>query len=239
MELVSTPIQFMLKGVKWIWVLIIVILIFLCTMKLFDPYWFPIRHVSVSGQFHHLDAVSVRQLVMQPLYAQGFFSISVDTLRQTLETTPWIHQAKIKRIWPDALDIYLNERQFIARWGKESLLSTDGQIFTPQIQQLPRLTPVFWGEPSQAQSILNAYRTFSFKLAPLQLKINEIFLDARQSWRIKLSDGMTVELGRGTWDKKMDRFILFYRQYLSKQKNGIISVDMRHTNGVAVSWNSI
>lgn len=235
----STPIQWTLKGIKWGWVLIITIFIFLGAMKLFDPHWFPIRQVSVCGQFYHLNATLVRQLVMQPLHAQGFFSVSVDTLRRALEATPWIHQATIKRVWPDTLEIYLHERQFIAQWGKTSLLSADGYIFTPEAKLLPSVSPIFWGEPSEAQSILNAYEVLSFKLTPLQLKINELFLDRRQSWRVKLSNGITIELGRGPWDKKMDRFIPFYRQYLSKQKHGIVSVDMRHTNGVAVSWNAV
>ena len=38
--------------------------------------------------------------------------------------------------------------------------------------------------------------SFSERLKPFRLKISDIGLDARQSWRVKLTNGMVIELGR-------------------------------------------
>lgn len=225
--------------VQWLGFLSVLVLLFLATwgaIKLFDPRSFPIRHVSVRGNYHYLNPLEVRELLVRALYSHSFFSVSVDYIRALLEKTPWIHRVEIRRVWPDTLDIRIEERQFAARWGKSALLSASGEIINLHGGPTSAIFPVFWGEASRAQALLAAYHSFSERLKPLELKISELFLDARQSWRVKLTSGMVIELGRNGFDKKFDRFINFYRQYLSKQDNKVASVDMRYTNGASLSW---
>ena len=63
-------------------------------------------------------------------------------------------------------------------------------------------------------------------------------LSSRYAWTVKLSNGMTVELGREqsktTLKDRVDRLIGIYPQLVSRLQDKIENVDMRYPNGLAL-----
>jgi cell division protein FtsQ len=80
-------------------------------------------------------------------------------------------------------------------------------------------------------------------LAPVQLVPESLRLSRRYAWTLRLSNGMTVELGREedreTLKARVQRLVGIYPQLLARLQNRIESVDMRYPNGLALKAGSL
>jgi cell division protein FtsQ len=71
----------------------------------------------------------------------------------------------------------------------------------------------------------------------LGLVIDELHQDARRAWHLKLSNGMSVELGRKDPLQRLARFIGVYPAILASTTAAVIEqVDLRYSNGFALRW---
>ena len=74
--------------------------------------------------------------------------------------------------------------------------------------------------------------------APLNLSAEALSLSGRYAWTVKLSNGVTVELGREksstTLKERVDRLVGIYPQLLARLQDRIESIDMRYPNGLAL-----
>src|ERR1700704_6239269 len=59
----------------------------------------------------------------------NFFAVAPAEVRAGLEELPWVRRVSVRRIWPDRLEIELEEHVALARWGDDALVSTYGERF--------------------------------------------------------------------------------------------------------------
>jgi len=154
---------------------------------------------------------------------------------------PWIAHAEVRRVWPDQIDVRLEEQLPIARWGDEALLNNQGQAFAPQelanYQHLPQLSG-----PRRAQSkVMQQYQMLSQMLRPLGFTVAGLELRERGSWFLSATEnasGQKLEmlLGRDHVVEKMRRFAAIYERELKEQSAHIARIDLRYANGLAVAW---
>jgi cell division protein FtsQ len=64
------------------------------------------------------------------------------------------------------------------------------------------------------------------------MRVDQLVVSARQSWRLRLSGGVSVELGRDKLNERMSRFARFYPRAVAAV-GAISRVDMRYPNGFA------
>jgi cell division protein FtsQ len=227
------------RWIGWGSVLVLVSLVGLGTWgwkRLFDPSFYPVRHIVVSGKYRYLNTETIQQKVLTGLAGKSFFWVSVNDVSNLLKGIPWVKRVYVKRVWPDKLDIQIEEYQIVARFGTDALLTVEGHIFTPDKKELPPIEPIILTEHSQANTVIQQYYAWDAKLSPLGLKISDIALDLRRAWRVKLKNGLEIEFGRNDLDKKLSRFIDFYQQYLVRNNESVVHVDLRYTNGLSVGW---
>ena len=74
--------------------------------------------------------------------------------------------------------------------------------------------------------------------APMDVTAEALYLSGRYAWTVKLSNGVTVELGREknstTLKERVDRLVGVYPQLVARLQNRIESIDMRYPNGLAL-----
>jgi len=73
-------------------------------------------------------------------------------------------------------------------------------------------------------------------LAPLGLRPAAIQVSDRRGWRVRLDNGIEVQLGRGDVDELMSKFVGLYPRVLAEAATRVETVDLRYTNGFAVRW---
>jgi cell division protein FtsQ len=196
----------------------------------------PVHDVKVDGELRRVDAATLRQVVTRHL-TPGLLQIDLDTLRDAVRDIAWVESASVRRLLPSTLLIAITEHEPVARWGRGQLLGRDGTIFEP-----PQTTAEFAALPSligpvEMQRELHAvYMRYAPWFVNLRLQLAEVELDQRRSWRVTLTDGVVVELGRDQFAQRLQRFASLYSGPLRQEWDNVRGIDLRYTNGVAVRW---
>ena len=195
----------------------------------------PIKYVRIEGVFQYLSKNEV-QAVLQPLVLTGFFDADMQAIHFAVSTLPWVDTVTVKRIWPDAIDIKVHEKKPYARWGKESLITEQGVIFTPKnIDQFKDMT-LLQGPELQQEKVLEIMKGIKTALADQSMKLAEFRVNDRGAWKIKLATGLEILLGRNEQLKKLQRFLKTLTVLKQEQVEQMAIVDLRYPNGYAVSW---
>jgi cell division protein FtsQ len=195
----------------------------------------PIKYVRTEGVFQHLSKNEIKT-VIQPLVMTGFFDADMQAIHSAVSTLPWVDTVTVKRIWPDAIDIKVREKKPYARWGKNSLITERGVIFTPNnVEQFQSLT-VVTGPELQQEKVLEIMKGIKTALADQSMQLAEFSVNDRWAWKIKLATGLEILLGRNEQLKKLQRFLKTLAVLKQEQVDAMAIVDLRYPNGYAVSW---
>jgi len=195
----------------------------------------PISKIMVRGELSPASQQLVEQLVA-PYAGSSFFEADMSGLRAALEQMPWISQAEVRRVWPDRVQVSLEEQLPIARWGEAALLNNSGAAFTPRDREEYRHLPLLQGPQRAQQQVMQQYQMLSQMLRPLGFSIARLELRERGSWFVTTAQGIELLLGRDHQVEKVQRFVAIYNKVLKDKLASIASVDLRYPNGLAVAW---
>lgn len=197
----------------------------------------PIKHVRVQGTFTQISKDEIKTL-LEPLVKVSFFDANVQGIKEVLSTLSWVDSASVNRVWPDTLTVKINEKTPYVRWGKAALISTHGLIITPEDITPFMNLPILYGPEGQEMKSLEIMKGVNTALVDQSMQIAEFSINDRWAWKIKLSSGLEILLGRSEQLKKLQRFIKTIDVLGAEQVNAISIVDLRYPNGYAVSWKS-
>ncbi len=207
---------------------------------------FPLRELvltSTPGQ------VSAQQLehAARGAMAGNFFTVDLDAVRSAFEKLPWVRRASVSRQWPDGLRLTLEEHEAVAHWrqpgsGEPGLVNRQGEVFFAERPADAAELPLLAGPEGSAREVLARYNEFGNQLAGIGRRIDAIGLSPRLAWRLKLDDGVAIELGRELsrdpqerrLDERLARFIAHYDK-LRAQVGAIHVADMRYPNGFVLA----
>lgn len=188
---------------------------------------FPFTQVRVIGAEHAQTRMAARALV--PNLSGGFFSMDLNQARAEFERLPWVRHADVRRLWPGRLEVVIEEHRPAAAWNDHATLNTHGEVFAVEpAAGLPR----FYAPEGLEREAARRYSEFSTLVAPLDMRVEQLLVTKRLSWRVRLTGGISVELGRERMDERLARFVRFYPQ-AAAALGGLLRADMRYPNGFA------
>lgn len=191
---------------------------------------FALHRVDVRGELRHVSEEGVR-LVASRGVRGNFFTVDLNDVRTAFEKLPWVDEARVSRRWPDTLVVELVEHVPLARWNDNSLVNTEGEVFSAASSaELPRLS----GFEGAGREVVGAYRLYGQVLAPLGLRIAELSLSPRRAWRLKTDSGLEIALGRKDVESRLKRFAGQYRKLSERLGAAPSYVDLRYADGFAV-----
>ena len=197
----------------------------------------PITHVRIGtvGAFQYLLEEDVKAALL-PHVLTSFFDADMQAIHLAVAALPWVDTVAVKRTWPDIIDIKIRERKPYARWGKDSLITGQGDIFTPNnVSQFQHLTLVI-GPLQQQVKVLEIMKGVKTALADQSMGLAEFSVNERGAWKIKLTTGLDILLGRNEQLNKLQRFLKTLNVLRPEQFEQMALVDLRYPNGYAVSW---
>jgi len=198
---------------------------------------FALREIRIEGDTDHINAPTVRASVVGHLKG-NFFTVDLDSARQAFEQMPWVRHASVRRVWPNALAVTLQEYQPLGTWGSDQLVSVDGELFTANQGELDQDLPAFDGPDGSAKEVVARYHDFQKWFAPIGAKPEQVTLSPRYAWTVKLSNGMQVELGRernsDTLRDRTRRLTAAWSALTQRWGNDIEYADLRYPNGFAI-----
>lgn len=170
----------------------------------------------------------------------NFFTVDLEDVRGAFEKLPWVRHAEVRRRWPSAIELRLEEHQAVAYWsvndsGETRLVNRQGEIFTASSNAA---MPGFSGPEGMSAEVLGQYGRFSQAVAPLGRQLVGLGLSSRLAWQLKFDDGLLVQLGRDQEKSSLDeRLARFVRSFPEAEKNLNVKVavaDLRYPGGFAL-----
>lgn len=223
-------------GIGYISLLIItfvVVLWFLRQMN--DSKKFAIHQIEFINPLVHIDTGMVKKISL-PFTEQNFFKVNIFELKRRLSRLPWVYQVTVLRTWPNSLSVRVKEQEPIARLPDNRLLNKHLEVFTVPVATLPSSLPEFKGPAGQLNIIWQNYLAVEKVLKPIGLHVVYFELSERQSWRLKLNNGLMLILGRSDGIDRLSRFVGVYHQILASHNLGTIDyIDLRYSTGMAVA----
>lgn len=198
---------------------------------------FLLRSIVVGGALNHVQRGQIVEALRGRLRGT-LLTADIDEIRSMFEGIPWVRRAEVRRAWPDRLEVQLEEHVALARWeepGAGRLVNIYGEPFAGDTAAE---LPLFSGPAGSEREISARYAKFRNLLGPLALEPRQILLSLRHAWQLKLSNGLTVKLGRDSdkdpLEERLVRFVAVYPRTLGRMQRRLDYVDLRYPNGFAL-----
>ncbi|QDI04581.1 cell division protein FtsQ/DivIB [Xanthomonas cerealis pv. cerealis] len=198
----------------------------------------PLSRLQVSGDFKRVPAEQLRQVVL-PYARRGFFAVRLQDAQNAIERLPWVESARVRKRWPDVLEVRVTEHRPFARWGSDRMLSEQGRIFALPSELRGMALPQLAGPDAKAQDVIALYNESRALFAPAGLQVDSVAMDARGSWSLQLGDGVQVVVGRDDARARLARFARVLPQLATPEQAPIARADLRYTNGFTVSRKAV
>lgn len=227
-----------LSGIKWL---------LLCTL-LIGGIWegwkelkaqgadlLPIKYVRIEGIFQYIAKDDIKQALLKQVMT-GFLNADMQAIRKELLVLPWVAQVRVKRVWPDTIEVKVYEQYPVVRWGNIGLLNEYGDLFIPnnlaRFDKLPLLT----GPTGTEKKLMAVMKDLQASLVAQALELDEFNVNERRAWTLHLSNGLELKLGQKEPLQKFNRFLITLPISGKKQITAMARVDLRYPNGYAVTW---
>ena len=205
-----------------------------------DEQQVPLARLNVQGELQQLSQQEIRgALTQQPL--GSFFTADVNALRQRVEQLPWVAKASLRKVWPDRLSVYITEREPLAHWNGDRLVTAAGDVFKAALdeQQLARPLPRLFGPETAVDTTLAQFERVQRMLEVNGMSVAAMRLTERFAVSVVLANGVELKLGREATLERIKRFIDLLPQieaHKKSEQNALATVDLRYDTGAAVSW---
>ena len=191
----------------------------------------PVRELVVQGRPQHVPRQAI-EVALAEREVANFFAFDLAGLRVSLERLPWVRRVELRRVWPDRIEVALEEHVPLARWGEGDLVNVQGERFAGAVEEpLPR----FSGPAGTEREVAERYRRFAPLLAPLGSDLERVVLSPRYSWQLGLANGLLIVLGRDSGadpiDARLARFVAAFPDTLGRLARRHEYVDLRYPNG--------
>jgi cell division protein FtsQ len=223
------------KGVKILPIIIVGIAMIWSAKYLFVKFDIPINNVSVIGTFSNIEKKEVEKLIITTVSDSEILSSDLMKITSLLESHPWIERAFVRRKWPSGIEVKVIEEVPVARWGDKNFLNSKGEILDLNNRNLSGL-PLLTGVEDSERLIMNTYREIILLLRPAGLKITELSYNNQGVWKLTLSNGLEILIGRDQIIEKIRRFLIIWMATLKSSSTDMDGVDIRYDNGIAVRW---
>ena len=192
---------------------------------------FKVKTINFIGDINHVTREQFSAVVLSN-FKGGFFDLNLDHAKNALEDLSWVKSVRIKRNWPNAVDITVLERHELARWNDGGLIDASGELFNGAAD---KKLPVLEGPVNQHAEMVAVYLRLMKILEPFKVSVDRLILSRQQAWYGHLSSGLEVAMGEQNIESRLERFMRFLPDAESRFKSSIKYVDLRYTNGFSVS----
>lgn len=207
----------------------------------------PVAKVEIRGELVFMNKDEIRSIVEDNI-SGGFFTVDLNRVREIVSQQPWVENVSLRRRWPDALEVFVEERKPIAFWNDDGYISEDGHVFKPESIDKKLNLPELDGPDGQHNNVWKFMNVLYKEMSLLNYTVTSLELDERRAWQLKIEknvgvgdeeirSGISVRLGRFDTEKRLRRFVRVLPELAAKKEfadNEINVIDMRYPNGFAV-----
>jgi cell division protein FtsQ len=153
-----------------------------------------IENVQITGQSETSEIDVLDQLALGDYPSLVMFDVGA--ARARIEAMPWVKEARIKKLYPDTLQIAITERSPYAIWqhdgGVVSLIDKDGKVIIDDVGERYSRLPFVVGDGAQARA--QEYVDLVDGVPELKNRIHAGVLISNRRWNVVLDNGVELLL---------------------------------------------
>jgi len=156
---------------------------------------FAVERVDVVGNVETSPIDVVQRLGLDG--GTSLITLDVDAARDALLGLPWVADARVRKVYPDVIQVDLSERRAFAIWqhGRElSLIERDGDVIAPFNEKFAAL-PLFVGLGADGRA--DAFDRLLDRWPDIKRRVKASIRVADRRWDMRLDNGVTVSLPAG------------------------------------------
>lgn len=199
------------------------------------PGTLPIKQVRIEGELKNLSHEEVTG-ALSKLVQTGYFALDSRAIVNKVTDLGWVYEARIRRIWPDTIELSIREQTPVAVWNKEKLLNDKGELFNATLNEALKQLPALSGIDSDSKAVLAEQQRINESLMGAALTVKQLNLAEHGSWSMQLSNGMKVKAGRFTSMGRIAKSLNVLASLEGNLVERIKALDLRYPNGVSVVW---
>lgn len=193
---------------------------------------FAVAAVKVSGNVETSE-IDVFEAIGLNGYT-ALVGLDVDAARTRIEGLPWVKSVTVRKIYPDTLQVRMEERTAFAVWqhdGQLTLIEPDGKPIAPYVggrhAKLPLVVGV--GAPERAADFVKRLADYPeiASHAVGYIRVGE------RRWDVRLSNGVTIRLPERDEASALSEVAALDREQGLLSRD-IVAVDMRLTDRISV-----
>lgn len=198
----------------------------------------PIQNVEIEGKFENISHDAFREKVVAVIDG-GYFSLDLNSMRTDLMLMPWVDDVSVRRQWPSGLHIKVAEKQAVAYWNDNAMMSDRGDVFKPEIINRQLDLPKLNGPDGLHNKMWHFLATINKDFSLMGFKVTDLNLDDRRAWSLrflskKVVNAIEVKLGRDHAEDRLARFVRVFSDFESPDLKNTAVIDLRYPNGFAV-----
>ncbi|MBO0902313.1 cell division protein FtsQ/DivIB [Jiella sonneratiae] len=197
-----------------------------------QPLGFAIDKVAVHGN-SETSEIDVLQALWQT-GSQTLLSLDPTAARQTLEAMPWIDRASVSKIFPDRVEINLDEHRPYAIWQSDGaffVVNREGKKIVPYLPGRFDALPVVvgTGAAGSAAGIIDDMEAYP----ELRARVRAYIRVGGRRWDLELKNGVVIRLPEEKPIEAVAEVVRMERQNTLLDRD-IAMVDMRLSDRVVV-----
>ncbi len=208
----------------------IVIFFFILSLILYisDYFVYPIEEVEITSTTSNYDTEKINDIVAS-IHGQDLLSLDLSDIKRNIRSDDWIRDVKIKKSFPDTLEIIIIPQQPYAIYNSK-IMTIDGTVIGASSMQLD--LPIIIDHTNDSQSSMNTMILTGKLLKKIDLDIKKIeihdsVIKVFTSANILISD-------RVNYENNLNRLVVTFHDLQKLFKREIKSIDMRYSNGFAI-----
>ena len=168
--------------------------------------------------------------VLEKLELTGWTSLvgfDADAARERIAGLPWVESASVRKIYPDVLEVTIEERKPFAIWqhGRElSLIDAEGRIIAPFRQERFATLPLVIGRGANERAA--EFLSRLDRVPGLAARTKALIRVADRRWDLRLDNGIAIRLPEFGEDAAVDEIARLDREQGILSRD-IAAVDMR------------
>ncbi|MCV6548119.1 MAG: FtsQ-type POTRA domain-containing protein [Cohaesibacter sp.] len=184
-----------------------------------------VESVLISGQKEVSEAEILNALSLNS--ESSLLTFDAYAARKNLEQISWIAEAKVQKLYPNKLQIVVEEQKPFALWQRGqyvSLIAYDGSVISDRVEPAFKALPLVVGHGAQRQASL-LFELLSH-YPSLARKIRAVAYVGERRWDLYLKNGVFIKLPEYDLQDALDKVMAFDEEGNLSRKD-IISVDLR------------
>ena len=224
-----------MEGWSWRWMLAAMLCFALgvaLMVWLQMPQNLPIRQISLHGEFQYAKKAELEEIIVKTVDG-NLVTQDLTLLEQRLAEYPWLRHARVRRDWPDTLQVHVYEQVPVAHWEAGGLLNSDGELFAPRQTGEWDLLHLS-GEPGRGPALIKLAAKVRRMLAPHGLELRKLIESRHRVVTLHVSPKLELVLGRTRPLQHLARWLRYRTAYEQHSARPAAVIDLRYPNGFAV-----